>query len=139
LWELRSNLLAGNVWVENSRRYANPETYLIPKDKWEELRTEVCKQMNVPENGAERLQEKKLELTELLKSADTFFASKGEVRIEHGKVVMPRLKEEELPESAKQLQALITARLPRIEITDLLIEVGGWTNLPAHFEHAGGS
>jgi hypothetical protein len=52
---------------------------------------------------------------------------------------MPRLKEEELPESVKQLQALITAWLPRVEITDLLIEVGSWTNLPAHFEHAGGS
>ena len=49
LWELRSNLRAGNIWVANSRRYANPETYLIPRDKWEEVRTEVCKQMNVQE------------------------------------------------------------------------------------------
>ena len=32
LWELRGNLRAGNVWVANSRRYANPETYLIPRD-----------------------------------------------------------------------------------------------------------
>jgi TnpA family transposase len=139
LWELRSSLRAGNVWVENSRRYANPETYLIPKDKWAALRTEVCKQMNVPENGIERLQEKRQELTALLRSAETFFARKGEVRIEKGKLVMPRLKEEELPESAKQLQAIITARLPQIELTDLLIEVDRWTHFSAQFEHAGGS
>jgi TnpA family transposase len=139
LWELRSALRASNIWVANSRRYANPETYLIPRDKWELLRTEVCRQMNVPENGIERLQEKKQELTELLNSAETFFAGKGEVRIEHGKLVMPRLKEEELPESARQLQALITVRLPRVEITDLLIEVGSWTHFPDFFEHAGGS
>ena len=139
LWELRSNLRAGNVWVANSRRYANPETYLIPKDKWEQLRTEVCKQMNVQENGAERLQEKKQELKALLKSADVFLAHKGEVRIENGKLVLPRLKEEELPESARKLQELITARLPRVEITDLFIEVGGWVNLPEPFEHAAGS
>jgi TnpA family transposase len=139
LWELRSNLRAGNIWVANSRRYANPETYLIPKDRWKQLRTEICKQMHVPENGVERLQEKKLELTELLKSAETFFTGKGEVRIENGKLLMPRLKEEEPPESAKQLQALITTRLPQVEITDLLIEVGNWTNLHAHFEHVGGS
>jgi Tn3 transposase DDE domain-containing protein len=139
LWELRSALRASNIWVANSRRYANPETYLIPKDKWEHLRTEVCKQMRVPENGGERLQEKRQELTGLLKSADAFFAGKDEVRIENGKLVMPRLKEEEIPESAKQLQAVITARLPRVDITDLLIEVGGWTNFPDYFEHAGGS
>jgi Tn3 transposase DDE domain len=139
LWELRSSLRAGNVWVENSRRYANPETYLIAKDKWAHLRTEVCQQMSVPENGIERLQEKRQELTALLKSADAFFAGQGEVRIENGKLVMPRLKEEELPESAKQLQALITARLPQIELTDLLIEVDHWTHFSSLFEHAGGS
>ena len=30
LWELRGALRAGNIWVANSRRYADPETYLTP-------------------------------------------------------------------------------------------------------------
>jgi hypothetical protein len=59
--------------------------------------------MNVQEHGTERLQEKKQELTLLLKSADAFLAQKGEVRIENGKLVLPRLKGEELPESARQI------------------------------------
>jgi Tn3 transposase DDE domain len=95
--------------------------------------------MNFQENGVDRLKEKKHELTEFLKSADMFFARKGEVRIENGKLVIPRLKGEELPESAKQLQELITARLPQLELTDLLIEVDNWTNFTSHFEHAGGN
>ncbi len=141
LWELRSNLRAGNIWVVHSRRYANPETYLIPKAQWNELRSEVCSQMHVQENGSARLHEQRRELAALLQSADAFLAAsgQGEVRIEQGKLVMPRLKEEELPESVKQLQALVTARLPRVELTDLLLEVGSWTNFPEHFEHAGGS
>ena len=32
LWELRAALRAGDVWVDGSRRYANPETYLIPRE-----------------------------------------------------------------------------------------------------------
>jgi hypothetical protein len=32
LWELRGALRAGDVWLEGSRRYANPETYLIPRE-----------------------------------------------------------------------------------------------------------
>jgi len=31
LWELRGALRAGDVWVASSRRYANPDTYLIPR------------------------------------------------------------------------------------------------------------
>ena len=34
LWSLRSALRAGNVWVAHSRRYTNPETYLIPPAEW---------------------------------------------------------------------------------------------------------
>ena len=32
LWELRGALRAGDVWLEGSRRYADPETYLNPRD-----------------------------------------------------------------------------------------------------------
>jgi TnpA family transposase len=37
------------------------------------------------------------------------------------------------------LQDLITARLPQVELTDLLIEVDSWTHFTAQLEHAGGS
>ena len=30
LWQLRSALRAGDIWVAHSRRYADPATYLIP-------------------------------------------------------------------------------------------------------------
>ncbi len=139
LWELRTALRAGNVWVKHSRRYADPESYLIPKNRWEALRSEVCRQIKAPESGEEMLRMKKQQLAELLANADTFFAGKGEVRIENGELVMPRLKEEEIPESAQKLQGMITARLPRIELSDLLIEVDSWTHFSNCFEHAGGA
>jgi hypothetical protein len=34
LWELRGALRAGDVWLEGSRRYADPQTYLIPREQW---------------------------------------------------------------------------------------------------------
>jgi hypothetical protein len=55
LWELRGALRAGNVWVSSSRRYADPEPYLIPKSRWPALRPEVCQQIHAPEDGAVRL------------------------------------------------------------------------------------
>jgi hypothetical protein len=41
LWELRAALRAGDVWLETSRRYANPESYLIPPVSWPALRPEI--------------------------------------------------------------------------------------------------
>ena len=34
LWELRGALRAGNIWLKHSRKFANPETYLIPPNRW---------------------------------------------------------------------------------------------------------
>src|SRR6266540_2337267 len=43
LWELRAALRAGDVWLDHGRRYADPETYLIPRDRWPELRPEALR------------------------------------------------------------------------------------------------
>ena len=51
LWELRGALRAGNVWVPSSRRYANPDTYLIPKASWPALRPDICQQSALPKTA----------------------------------------------------------------------------------------
>lgn len=49
-----------------------------------------------------------------------------------GRLVVPRLQAEELSASVTALQAEMTCRLPRVELTDLLVEVDGWTQFSAH-------
>ena len=66
LWQLRVALRAGGVWLKQSRRYADPESYLIPKTRWPELRAEVCTLTGTPANGAARLEQRHRELDELL-------------------------------------------------------------------------
>lgn len=34
LWRLRDSLRSGDVWVAGSRRYANPDTYLLKPSRW---------------------------------------------------------------------------------------------------------
>jgi hypothetical protein len=48
LWHLRSALRSGSVWVEHSRRYADPATYLIPPTEWPSRRLEVVRQTGTP-------------------------------------------------------------------------------------------
>lgn len=61
------------------------------------------------------------------------------VWMENGKLIVTKLPGEEVTPSSEALKDLIAARLPEIELTDLLIEVDGWTGFTRHFVHPTGN
>lgn len=135
LWELRRALRAGDLWLRSSRRYANPETYLIPKPRWISLRSELCQQLQISEDGPTQLKEREKELEELLVRVDKTLLDNSMVRIEKNNLVVTPLEAEGRPESAVKLEQIITQRLPHVELSDLLIEVDSWTQFTQCFEH----
>ena len=166
LFELRAKLRSGDVWVEGSRRYARLDSYLIPSENWADARPAICELLDLPEDGAVRLQLRQSELQELYGQFDRFFDEllvkhkrklmetatfpanfdptghlerKINIRMENGKLIVTKLPGEELTPSSEALKELVTARLPEIELTDLLIEVDGWTNFSRFFEHPSGN
>ena len=139
LWELRSALRSGDIWLDNSRRYANPQSYLLPSERWPDIRSEVCLQTQTPQDGCLRLKERKKELDELLNRIDRKLFEDNKIRIENSRIVISPIKADELTESAEELGGIITQRLPLIELSELLIEVDSWTQFSGHFTHAGGS
>lgn len=72
LFELRSGLRSGNIWVEGSRRYAKLDSYLIPSEQWAKARPVVCELLALPENGETRLHERQMEVEALYKQFDNF-------------------------------------------------------------------
>lgn len=138
LWELRGALRAGNVWVNNSRRYANPESYLIPNKQWENLRPEALRLLGLPQTGEQRLSERRNQLTESLKNLSAHLQTDDKVWIENEKLTFTPIEAEDLPKSCLTLRDLISQRLPRVDLTDLLIEVDGWTHFTDHLTHASG-
>ncbi|MBM4259000.1 MAG: Tn3 family transposase [Deltaproteobacteria bacterium] len=140
LWQLRSALRSGSVWVEHSRRYANPDTYLIPPAEWPTRRSEVTRQTGTPTEGCQRLDEREAELKVAMTQVEKLLAEKdGPVRSENGELVLSPLAADPRPASADALEDLITARLPRVELSELLIEVDAWTHFSEHFVHAAGT
>lgn len=137
LWELRNALRAGNIWLDHSRLYADPESYLIPRPHWPTLRLEVCQLIQAPPDGLKRLNQRQAELEAHLAEFDQTLTKSDQVRLEKGRLVVSPLRAEELPESARQLQQWVTERLPRVELVDLLIEVDRWIGFTRYFEHAG--
>lgn len=139
LWELREALRAGNVWVTHSRRYADPESYLLPRPAWEAARSEICHLLQVSTDGTARLAQLRTQLTERATQLEQALKDQTNVRIENGRLVVSPLAGALLSPSTRQLQAEIGRRLPRLELSELLIEVDGWTHFTHAFEHAGGN
>ena len=138
LWELRAAIRAGDVWLEGSRRHADPSSYLIASSQWRELRLEACTMLHLPLDGRERLAARREELEGLLGRLDREFP-KGGFDIEDGSLHIPRLRAVDAPPEIAALEQMVSERLPQIDLSELLIEVDGWTNFTECFEHAGGS
>src|SRR5262244_2204974 len=140
LWHLRSALRSGRIWVEHSRRYADPDTYLMPRAEWSSRRLEVIRQTGTPGEGLQRLVERETALEASLVQVERLLARKDSpVRIEDDEIILSPLEAENRPASADALENLITARLPQVELSDLLIEVDAWTHFSDHFVHAAGA
>lgn len=137
LWELRLALRSGDIYVEHARRYADPSTYLIPPDVWATQRAEVIRLTMTPVDGATRLQEREAELRMLAERVEQLLTARQSwLRREKGKWVLSPLEDEGRPASAEALEGALVARLPRLDITDLLIEVDSWTDFSRCLEHA---
>jgi hypothetical protein len=140
LWHLRSAIRSGRIWVEHSRRYADPDTYLIPRAEWPSRRLEVIRQTGTPGEGLQRLVERETALEASMVQVEKLLARKdSHVRIEDDEIILSPLEAENRPASAEALEDLITARLPQVELSDLLIEVDAWTHFSDHFIHAAGA
>ncbi len=139
-WELRRALRSGDIWLENSRRYANPESYLIPKEKWPSLRPEVCQILQLPKNGKERLQQQREALDYQLEKFHQTINDNDQVRMdENGELIISPLRALDLPLSAKNLQQLIGKMLPLVDLSELFIEMDKLTGFSYALTHAGGN
>jgi TnpA family transposase len=139
LWELRRALRSGDIWLENSRRYANPESYLIPRERWSSLLREVCQMLQLPLEGKERLQQQKEALDHHLEKLHQTIKDNDKVRMDaNNELIISPLRAEDLPVSAQILQELIGKGLPRIDLSDLLMEMDKLTGFSYALTHAGG-
>ncbi|MFK7990356.1 MAG: Tn3 family transposase [Sandaracinaceae bacterium] len=132
LWGLRGALRSGQAWVEHSRRYASTDSYLISPGDWSSRRHDAVSMLGVPAAATEGLAAK----AELLRTLGQSVRGPEPVRLVDGDVFVPPLVAEPRPESLVQLEAVVAARLPRVELPELLVEVDRWTGFSRQLVHA---
>jgi TnpA family transposase len=135
---LRDKLRSGDIYLPNSRRYTDPETFLIPRSEWLTLRTDVCQQLDLDPTGKARLSERAQELKDLLPRVDRVLDRSDGIRIEEGELIVPMDEGADVPESVQALDDQMRRRIPDVDLTDLLLEVDQWTGFSQYLTHAGG-
>lgn len=143
---LRDRLRSGDVYTEPSGRYADPERYLVSWEAWPARRAEACEQLGLTPSGRERVAERARELRVLLGRLDRGLSSRSrtsesalsDIRVEDGSLVVPSFDAEDRPLSASALEDAVSARLPHVDLTDLLIEADAHTGFSRRLVHAGG-
>jgi TnpA family transposase len=134
--ELRNRLRAGDIWVDRSRQYQDFESYLIPKLTFEMLKAEGPLPLEIETEVQGYLESRRSALTQELATVATLAESGKlpDVDLAEGDLKITPLGAVTPPE-AETLRDAAYDLLPRIKITDLLLEVDHWTGFSECFTH----
>jgi TnpA family transposase len=124
---LRDRLLSGDVFVGLSRKFADFNSFLIPKKRWEQDTETICLNLNGLDITG-RIDQRIAQLGILLQPLAQRLEEAKDIRLENGVLVVPPLTAEDIPVSAQVLREEINQRLPKISIVDIIQEVDSWVN-----------
>ncbi|MBH0159156.1 Tn3 family transposase, partial [Fictibacillus sp. 5RED26] len=133
LTELREHVRSGDVSIVGSRQYRDFEEYLFSEDDWNQSKEST--RLSVSLSFEEYITERTKSLNEKLKWMSTNWNKLEGVSLEKGKLSLARL-EKDVPEEAKKFSANLYQMLPRIKLTDLLMDVAHITGFHEQFTHA---
>lgn len=134
LTEVKNALYAGDLWIEGSRRFRAFDAHLLTVERFEALREAqalpVCVTTDCEEylNARMAFLEARLDAVEMGAKANRL---PDAVVNKTGIKISPLDKD--VPDEAEALQKKLESMLPRIKITDLLLEVERWTNFSEAF------
>ena len=137
LSELRNRLRAGDIWVPGSRHFQDFEGYLLGQSAFAELRKQHAIPVAVETDcqayviaRSTLLQSRLDAVHHLLKSGQL-----EDVTVKDRGFSMKSYRGTSVPDEIRTFGQEIYAALPRIKITDLLVEVDQWTGFTEQFTH----
>ena len=134
LTELRNYIRSGDVSIVGSREHKDFEEYLFSKEDWNHM-TQATTKLAVSLSAEEYLEERTESSIKRLNWVSNNVDDLEGVNVKNGKLHIERL-EKDTPEGARDFSISLYELLPRVKLTDLLMEVAHWTGFHEQFVHA---
>jgi hypothetical protein len=137
--ELRTALHRREVYVSPSWRYADPRIGLLTGQEWESIRPMMCRTLGLTPDPQPVLKALAEELDGAYRAVAACLPQNPAVRIEKlsGKddLILTALDRIEDPSSLVALRTEVSARLPRFDLPEILLEIAARTDCTDAFTH----
>ena len=138
---MRAALRRRDLFATPSLRYADPRLGLLDGPAWEAARPAVCRSLGVSASGPDEVARMAARLDSAYRDAATRLPENASVRIETAvdgtpSLSLSALDKLEEPPSLVALRADVAARMPRVDLPELLLEMHARTGFAAEFTHA---
>ncbi len=136
---LQDALRRRDVFVKSSDRWGDPRAKLLQGAEWKANRALVCRSLGHPTSPDEALEGITKQLDAVYRQTAEQFGKNNTVRIEYQNekpsLTITNLDKLEEPPSQIVLREQIMALLPRIDLTELLLEIHAHTGFADEFTH----
>jgi TnpA family transposase len=139
LVKLQDSLRRRDVYVEKSNRWGDPRAKLLQNAEWQANRLQICRSLGHPVLPHEAIASLTQQLDATYKKVAANFNENKAVRIDltgkHPTLTITNLDKLEEPPSLILLSAKITELLPRVDLTELILEIHTHTGFADQFTH----
>jgi TnpA family transposase len=136
---LQDALRRRDVYVENSDRWGDPRAKLLQGADWQANRTQVCRSLGHPAQAHDAITGLTSQLDETYQRVAASFDGNGTVRLDlsgkHPALTITPLDKLDEPPSLTLLSGLVAGLLPKIDLTELLLEIHARTGFADEFTH----
>ena len=133
---MRTGIRRRDLFASPSLRYADPRIGLLSGPAWEAARPSICRTLGLSTDAPAETAQLAERLDATYRATAANLPKNPAVHVNGAELVLSALDKLEEPPSLVALKAAVAARLPRVDLPELLLEMHARTGFAGGFTHA---
>jgi TnpA family transposase len=133
---MRTGIRRRDLFAVPSLRYADPRIGLLDGQAWEAARPSICRTLGLSTDAPVEVSRLAERLDAAYRDTAANLPKNAAVQVDGAELVLSALDKLDEPPSLVALKAAVAARLPRVDLPELLLEMHTRTGFAGGFTHA---